>query len=97
MKDITSNKILFVIWVLQRLWMKWIWRKKLESDWIAEIDKEEKAELPHENLPLLKGTSVDKRIWSILDRERLVVSENDSLPVVNVDRLGRSIHYININ
>ena len=37
--------------------MKWIWRKKLESDWIAELDKEEKAELPHENLPLLKGTS----------------------------------------
>ena len=54
--------------------MKWIWRKKLESDWIAEIDKEEKAELPHENLPLLKGTSVDKRIWNILDRVRLVVS-----------------------
>ena len=94
MKDITSNKILFVIWVLQKLWMKWIWRKKLESDWIAEIDKEEKAELPHENLPLLKGTSVDKRIWNILDRVRLVVSENDNTPVVNVDRLGRSIHYI---
>ena len=53
--------------------MKWIWRKKLESDWIAERDKEEKAELPHENLPLLKGTSVDKRIWNILDRVRLVV------------------------
>ena len=77
--------------------MKWIWRKKLESDWIAELDKEEKAELPHENLPLLKGTSVDKRIWSILDRERHVVSENEYLPVVNVDRLGRSIHYINMN
>ena len=77
--------------------MKWIWRKKLESDWIAEIDKEEKAELPHENLPLLKGTSVDKRIWNILDRERLVVLENDSSPVLNVVRLGRSIHYININ
>ena len=92
MKDITSNKILFVIWVLQKLWMKWIWRKKLESDWIAERDKEEKAELPYENLPLLKGTSVDKRIWSILDRERHVVSENDAVPVSNVDRLGRSIH-----
>ena len=84
MKDITSNKILFVIWVLQRLWMKWIWRKKLESDWIAEIDKEEKAELPHENLPLLKGTSVDKRIWNILDRVRLVVEENDASPIVNI-------------
>ena len=53
--------------------MKWIWRKKLESDWIAERDKEEKAELPYENLPLLKGTSVDKRIWNILDRVRLVI------------------------
>ena len=57
--------------------MKWIWRKKLESDWIAEIDKEEKAELPYENLPLLKGTSVDKRIWNILDRVRLVVFLNE--------------------
>ena len=34
---------------------------------------------------------------NILDRVRLVVSLNDSLPVVNVDILGRSIHYININ
>ena len=34
---------------------------------------------------------------NILDRVRLVVSQNDSSPVVNVDRLGRSIHYININ
>ena len=34
---------------------------------------------------------------NILDRVRLVVSENENLPVVNVDRLGRSIHYININ
>ena len=48
-------------------------------------------------LPFLKGTSVDKRIWNILDRERLVVLENDSSPVLNVVRLGRSIHYININ
>ena len=30
---------------------------------------------------------------NILDRVRLVVSQNDSLPVVNVDRLGRSIDY----
>ena len=29
---------------------------------------------------------------SKLDRVRLVVEENDSSPVVNVDRLGRSIH-----
>ena len=34
---------------------------------------------------------------NILDRVRLVVSWNDASPVVNVDRLGRSIHYININ
>ena len=30
--------------------------------------------------------------WNILDRVRLVVGENDDPPVVNVDRLGRSIH-----
>ena len=34
---------------------------------------------------------------SILDRVRLVVKQNDNTPVLNVDRLGRSIHYININ
>ena len=34
---------------------------------------------------------------NILDRVRLVVSKNDSSPVVNEDRLVRSIHYININ
>ena len=34
---------------------------------------------------------------NILDRVRLVVEQNESLPVVNVSRLGRSIHYININ
>ena len=28
----------------------------------------------------------------ILDRVTLVVSLNDSLPVVNEDRLGRSVH-----
>ena len=33
----------------------------------------------------------------ILDRVRLVVSQNDSIPAVNEVRLGRSIHYININ
>ena len=33
----------------------------------------------------------------ILDRVRQVVSWNDSSHAVNVDRLGRSIHYININ
>ena len=34
---------------------------------------------------------------NILDRVRLVVLQNDSKPVLNVVRLGRSIHYININ
>ena len=34
---------------------------------------------------------------NILDRVRLVVYKNELSPVVNVDRLGRSIHYININ
>ena len=29
--------------------------------------------------------------YNILDRVRLIVEENESLPVVNVDRLGRSI------
>ena len=49
-------------------------------------------------LPFLKGTSVDERKnENILDRVRLVVSPNDSQPVENIDRLGRSIHYININ
>ena len=32
----------------------------------------------------------------ILDRVRLVVLLNEYEPVVNEDRLGRSIHYINI-
>ena len=49
----------------------------------------------------MKGTSMNKdecmHEWNILDRERLVVSWNEYEPVVNVDRLGRSIHYININ
>ena len=35
--------------------------------------------------------------YNILDSERVVVEENESSPVVNVVRLGRSIHYININ
>ena len=34
---------------------------------------------------------------NILSRVRLVVSENESLPVVNVVSLGRSIHYVIIN
>ena len=38
-----------------------------------------------------------QNICIILDRVTLVVSLNDSQPVVNEDRLGISIHYININ
>ena len=34
---------------------------------------------------------------NILDRVRLVVSKKALFSVVNVVRLGRSIHYININ
>ena len=36
-------------------------------------------------------------IDSILDNSRIDTSLNEYDPVVNVDRLGRSIHYININ
>ena len=35
--------------------------------------------------------------WEVLDRVRLVVCLNVFSPVPNVDSLGRSIHYININ
>ena len=42
--------------------MKWMIRKRLESDVIPEQDKEEKAQLPPRvYLPFLKGTSVDER------------------------------------
>ena len=47
--------------------MKWMRRKRLESDWMDDRDKEPKAgPLPFENtprvyLPFLKGTSVDER------------------------------------
>ena len=68
-----------------------------------ERDREAKAgglllSSPCVYLPFLKGTSIDERKnEKILDRVRVVVSLNDSGPVVNVDSLGRSIHYININ
>ena len=48
--------------------------------------------------PLIKGTSdysCNEQI--ILSMIRLVVLQNEYTPVVNVDSLGRSIHYININ
>ena len=48
--------------------MKWMIRKRLESDWMDERDREAKAgSLPSEYtpcvyLPFLKGTSVDERM-----------------------------------
>ena len=35
-----SSEMLFVIWDLKKLWMKWMIRKRLESDWMDERDKE---------------------------------------------------------
>ena len=48
--------------------MKWMIRKRLESDWIVERDRDAKAEYlisspPCVYLPFLKGTSVDEREW----------------------------------
>ena len=43
--------------------MKWMIRKRLESDWMDERDRESKAQLPYVYLPFLKGTSVDEREW----------------------------------
>ena len=42
--------------------MKWMRRKRLESDWMDERDKEANAYSPPcVYLPFLKGTSVDER------------------------------------
>ena len=42
----------------------------------------------------MKGTSIEEsKNENILDRVRLVVYQNEFLSVVNVDRLGRSIHH----
>ena len=45
--------------------MKWMIRKRLESDWMDEGDREAKAGnlscSPCVYLPFLKGTSVDER------------------------------------
>ena len=47
--------------------MKWMIRKRLESDWMDERDRESKAgdcqlsPSPCIYLPFLKGTSVDER------------------------------------
>ena len=40
---ISINEMLFVVWDLMRLWMKWMIRKRLESDWMDERDRESKA------------------------------------------------------
>ena len=58
--------MLFVVLDLMRLWMKWMIRKRLESDWIVERDRDAKAEYlisspPCVYLPFLKGTSIDER------------------------------------
>ena len=42
--------------------MKWMIRKRLESDWMDERDREANVNmLPCVYLPFLKGTSVDER------------------------------------
>ena len=49
--------------------MKWMIRKRLESDWMDERDRESNAYPPPcVYLPFLKGTSVDERerIWIYL-------------------------------
>ena len=60
---ISLSKMIFVVWDLMRLWMKWMIRKRLESYWMDERDRESKAG-DHPScvyLPFLKGTSVDER------------------------------------
>ena len=57
--------------------MKWMIRKRLESDWMDERDKEPKAGghpsfCPCVYLPFLKGTSVDER-----ERMRIYLIEWD--------------------
>ena len=48
--------------------------------------------------PLVNGTSDNTLLWKeILSIVRLIVSKNDPKSVLNKDRFGRSIHYININ
>ena len=41
--------------------MKWMIRKRLESDWMDERDRKAKAWLADVYLQFLKGTSVDER------------------------------------
>ena len=68
-----SSEMLFVVWDLKKLWMKWMRRRRLESDWMDERDREAKAVNSSSSssssssfwscvyLPFLKGTSVDER------------------------------------
>ena len=67
--------MIFVVWGLMRLWMKWMIRKRLESDWMDDARKSSNVrEPPCVYLPFLKGTSVDERKNdNILNNERLVV------------------------
>ena len=59
---ISLNEMLFVVWGLMRLCMKWMIRKRLESDWIDDFRKSSNVRLPPcVYLPFLKGTSVDER------------------------------------
>ena len=41
--------------------MKWMRRKRPESDVIPEQDKEEKAYVPFVKWPFVNGTSIDER------------------------------------
>ena len=43
--------------------MKWMIRKRPESDVIREQDKCQKAYVSRVNWPFVKGTSVDEREW----------------------------------
>ena len=55
--------------------MKWMRRKRPESDVIPEQDKSSNAFAPFVNWPFVKGTSVDERKnENILDRVRRVVT-----------------------
>ena len=53
--------------------MKWMIRKRLESDWMDERDREAKADQSScVYLPFVKGTSVDER-----ERMRIYLIEWD--------------------
>ena len=46
-KIISSNELIFVVWDLMRLWMKWMIRKRLSSEWIDDSCKFLSADGPH--------------------------------------------------